>query len=291
VAGQKYKHGYQYEVYDGDDSGLPNPPVPPKDPGLSVGGSRDADAHQIGPRQPPEDPSSRRKRAATSEPPGSDSRSKGPAAVASRADFPEDHWAEPQSDVIPPTPIAHVSSPTPIAHVSSPTHRADGPGLVSSPMKTDSPVNKGKAKAIQDGSSPISSSPISQNALLRARHADNSWLKKQGLHGPGDDFHPPNFVHSRVSKEGVAATRALQKSKLDSMFRKSVDHFGTAYNDTRAKEIRDFTSAGNKRRHSASIHTAGKQFTTHTGHIASEDRIRGTSEQCKSPIQQIRACD
>jgi hypothetical protein len=177
----------------------------PKDPGLSVGDSRDADERQIGPRQALAHLTSGRKRAATSAALGSDSRSKTPTVQASRADFPKDHWQEPQSNILPLTPVA----PTPHQCTVSP----DITGNDSSPMRINSPPDKAKSRVISTGSSPISSSPVLQNALLWARRANDAWLGRQGLQGPGSDFRPPYFVPSLTHKDEDIAARASQTSK------------------------------------------------------------------------------
>jgi hypothetical protein len=182
IAGQKYKHGWQYEL-----SGNENSPIPHsgdqltmlKDPGPSIGGFRDADELQSGPRQSLAPLALGRKRAATSMALGSDSCSKTLTICASRADFPEDHWKESQSNVLPPTPVA----PTPPQH----TALLEIASNDSSPMRINTPLSKGKGKAISTKSSPINSSPISQNALLQARCANDAWLGNRGLHGPGSN--------------------------------------------------------------------------------------------------------
>jgi hypothetical protein len=129
-----------------------------------VDGLRNVDAAPSDSLAHSEKPGVGRKRSATSDAPGSDSRAKGPLAASS--DFPSDHWVEPLSEN---GERSLLRSPHSTARTHSPTRdpRRTRAAPASSPMKVDSPPAKGKSKVVD---SPLSS-PISQNPLLAKKYA------------------------------------------------------------------------------------------------------------------------
>ena len=137
-----------------------------------------------------------RKRAATSEAPGSSRRLQNPIHLASASDFPPDHWAEPTSDgLLGVPPIVHDPHPLP-----------------ESPIQIDPPTPTRSKRAVDDNPE---SSPIARNPLLqrdpqtpnrspgrrqfitsRTRDADVAWAMADGPLPIDENFRAPGFVPS-----------------------------------------------------------------------------------------------
>jgi hypothetical protein len=193
--------GWRYDVSDGGPSTTKGDSRTPGDLPGNVDGPRNINAAPAGPNTRKNVPIGR-KRAATSEAPGSNSRAKGP--LASSRDFPDDFWVEPPSDnaenLLLRSPARITETRTPRLKTSE--HAPTGP--TSSPMKVDLPDPKGKSKSTV---TPVSS-PISHNPLLVKRDAKNplspqipniqnanaDWLYSHNLVPVGNNINAPGYV-------------------------------------------------------------------------------------------------
>jgi hypothetical protein len=205
--------GWRYKVVEGDgESSTPVTSDTPDNLHGNINGPWNVDATPAGSKDRSVAPGVGRKRTATSEAPGSESRAKGPASAV---DFPRDHWDEEMSDreaalLLKSPPVIHGAerdgprSPHRQTATTSKDLRGSPKHVTSSPMKVDEHSAKGKLRAILSPSS----SPISQNPLLAKKVApiplrpqipnvqttNAHWLNSHGLIPVGDNINAPGYV-------------------------------------------------------------------------------------------------
>jgi hypothetical protein len=219
----KRKPGWQYEIEASGNSGTPAPEKPDvsKGPPGYADGSRDIVELQAGSKVRMDGTGVGRKRAATSDAPGADSRGKGKGIdrLASSKDFPSHHWEEEVSVDLDNTDWPPLGTPK--------NHTSPGSPMKTSPAKhDDSPMatevsGKGKTgTAITPTSSPISRNPLLAK-IPRFNHAPNAaWLHAQGLIPASSGLLAPGYIPAinadpRLRAPGQARPKAPSMSRTD----------------------------------------------------------------------------
>ena len=215
--------------------------------------------------------SSGRKRAATSEPQDSSRRHRNPSHLASAADFPDDHWIEPNSE----GENALLGPWGGEAPAGAPDNRV--PAGSESRRQPDSPMQTVPSTPVQGGIANPESSPITHNPLLqkepqtpgrspskcntvtfRTNDPDTAWMMAEGLAPIGDGFHAPGFLRSNIVG-GVTYNVTSPKAPSPSRARKAPHIVTKAPPLSRA----DHTASPSRAAHTPYKGKAPRTFTTH----------------------------
>jgi hypothetical protein len=269
----KHKPGWQYEVKASGDSrtSAPGNPDESKAPPGYADASRDIIELQAGSKGCMDGTRVGRKRSATSDASGADSRGKGKGIdyLASSKDFPPHHWEEEVSINLYNTDWPPLG--TPKAQITSP-----GSAMKTSPAKNDdSPMafevsGKGKMGTVVTPTS----SPISQNPLLvkipQFNNAPNAkWLHTQGLIPASSSLLAPGYIpainadpHLRAPGQACPKAPLMSRTDIRPSALTGLAHGVAPAEHSTALDIGNIYAVNDK----AQAQTAGLNTSTYTGH-------------------------